>query len=129
MEASELADRVFDVVGPAIGARGAAAPARDEQQWSARKVEFGRVLLQEIYWRDKSTPSLETAVNDYSAGVKNHDAASVLRQQIKKMLESDAALADEVGRMLRARPDGDSAESGAETGTGAEAETIELFKR
>ncbi|NUR61399.1 MAG: hypothetical protein HOV87_22465 [Catenulispora sp.] len=124
MEIPELADRVFAVVGPAIGTSGSAASTREAQRAAAKQVELGRALLQEIYWRDKSVPPLETAVNDYVAGRKNQDAASTLRLRIKKVLESDAALADEVARMLRVRSGGDAAEVDAESDT----ETVELYK-
>ncbi|MEY9857824.1 hypothetical protein ABH935_003437 [Catenulispora sp. GAS73] len=115
MDASQLADRVFQVVGPAIGAYGTAALTRDEEEGAAKKVELGRAILQEIYWRDKNVPPLETAVNDFAAGPKDEDAAAGLRLQMKKVIESDQTLADEVEKMLRGQSPGNNAEADAET--------------
>lgn len=111
MDASTLAKQVFEAVSPAIGAYGTAALTRDEDDHAAAKVELGRAILQEIYWRDKNVPPLETAVTDFAAGPRDEDAASGLRIQIRKVLESDDVLTAEVEKMLRGESSGINAEA------------------
>lgn len=111
VDASTLAKEVFEAVRPAIGAYGTAALTRDEDDHAAKKVELGRAILQEIYWRDKNVPPLETAVTDFSAGPQDEDAASGLRVQIRKVLESDDVLSAEVEKMLRGESAGINAEA------------------
>lgn len=115
MDASELAKEVFAYVRPAIGAYGTAALTTDEHDDAAKQVELGRALLQEIYWRDKNTPPLETAVTDFAAGLKDEDAAVALRLQIKKVLEADDTLSAEVVKMLGGESKGLNAEADADT--------------
>ena len=111
MDASALAKEVFEAVRPAIGAYGTAALTNDEDDKAAAKVERGRAILQEIYWRDKNVPPLETAVTDFSASQQDEDAASGLRVQIRKVLESDDVLSAEVQKMLRGETVGINAEA------------------
>ena len=111
MDTSVLAKEVFEAVRPAINAYGTAALTRDEDEHAAKKVELGRAVLQEIYWRDKNVPPLETAVTDFAAGPRDEDAASGLRIQIRKVLESDTVLSAEVEKMLRGEAIGINAEA------------------
>jgi hypothetical protein len=111
MDASALAKEVFEAVRPAIGAYGTAALTRDEDDHAAKQVELGRAVLQEIYWRDKNVPPLETAVTDFAAGPQDEDAASGLRIQIRKVLEADGVLSAEVEKMLRGESSGINAEA------------------
>lgn len=111
MDASALAKEVFEAVRPAIGAYGTAALTNDEDDKAAAKVERGRAILQEIYWRDKNVPPLETAVTDFAAGLQDEDAASGLRIQIRKVLESDDVLSAEVQKMLSGKAIGINAEA------------------
>jgi hypothetical protein len=113
MDASTLTKDVFEVVRPAIGAYGTAALTRDEDANAAKKVELGRAVLQEIYWRDKNVPPLETAVTDFAAGLQDEDAASGLRVQIRKVLEADEVLSAEVEKMLHGESAGINAEADA----------------
>ena len=111
MDTSVLAKEVFEAVRPAINAYGTAALTRDEDEHAAKKVELGRAVLQEIYWRDKNVPPLETAVTDFAAGPRDEDAASGLRIQIRKVLEADTVLSAEVEKMLRGEAIGINAEA------------------
>lgn len=99
-DGSALAAKVFDAVKPAIDAFGTGALVRDEQKGSSHAVERGRTILQEIYWRDKNVPPLESAVDDFAAGPRDEDAAAGLRLEIKKVLASDDALAADIAKML-----------------------------
>lgn len=104
IDASALATKVFAAVKPAIGAYGTGALVRDEQAHAPHEVELGRQILQEIYWRDKNVPPLESAVNDFAAGSQDEDSAAGLRLEIKKVLAADAALAADIQKMLPADP-------------------------
>jgi hypothetical protein len=101
IDVSALATRVFDAVKPAIDAYGTGALVRDEQKGSPAAAERGREILQEIYWRDKNVPPLESAVTDFAAGPRDEDAAAGLRLEIKKVLASDGALASDIAKMLQ----------------------------
>lgn len=103
-DAAALATKVFDAVKPAIDAYGTGALVRDEQKGSTEAAERGRKILQEIYWRDKNVPPLESAVNDFAAGPRDDDAAAGLRLEIKKVLASDDALAADIEKMVRDAP-------------------------
>jgi hypothetical protein len=122
MDASTLTKEVFEVVRPAIGAYGTAALTRDEDANAAKKVELGRAVLQEIYWRDKNVPPLETAVTDFAAGLQDEDAASGLRLQIRKALEADEVLSAEVEKMLHGESVGINAEADADAAADASQE-------
>ena len=100
VDVSALATKVFDAVKPAIDTMGTGALVRDEQKGSPQAVENGRKILQEIYWRDKNVPPLESAVDDFAAGTRDEDAAAGLRLEIKKVLASDKALAADIAKML-----------------------------
>ena len=113
-DATDLARRVFQAIQPAIGAYGTGALVRDEQPGASADVERGREILQEIYWRDKNVPPLESAVNDFAAGPQDEDAAAGLRLEIKKVLAGDDVLAAEVERMLRGESHGINAEADQE---------------
>lgn len=108
---AELARRVFDAVRPAIGAYGTGALVREETPHAPQDVDRGRRMLQEIYWRDKNVPPLETAVNDFAAGSRDEDAAAALRLEIKKVLAGDETLAREMVEMLRGESEGINAEA------------------
>ena len=120
MDASHLAKEVFDFVSPAIGEYGTGALTTDQHAGADKKVELGRALLQEIYWRDKNVPPLETAVNDFAAGPRDEGAAGELKLQIKKVLEVDDVLAAEVIKMMHGESKGINAAADQET---AERET------
>lgn len=113
-DTADLARQVFDAVRPAIGAYGTGALVREETPHAPEDVDRGRRMLQEIYWRDKNVPPLETAVNDFAAGPRDEDAAASLRVEIKKVLASDETLAQEMVRMLRGESEGINAEADRE---------------
>lgn len=122
MDTTVLAKEVFEAVQPAIDAYGTAALTRDEDKHAEKKVELGRAVLQEIYWRDPNVAPLETAVTDLAAEPRDEDAGSGLRVQIRKVLESDTVLSAEVEKMLHGKAIGINAEAdrdaAAKGGTG-----------
>lgn len=112
---ADLAMQVFDAVRPAIGAYGTGALVHDQTPREPQDVERGREILQEIYWRDKNVPPLESAVNDFAAGPRDEDAAAGLRLEIKKVLAGDDTLSAEVLKMLSGESHGLNAEADQET--------------
>jgi hypothetical protein len=115
-DSADLAHQVFEAIAPAIGAYGTGALVRDEAPNAPQDAERGREILQEIYWRDKNVPPLESAVNDFAAGARDEDAASALRLEIKKVLASDSTLSAEVVKMLRGQSHGTNAEADQDAG-------------
>lgn len=111
LDIADLARQVFEAVRPAIGALGTGALVEDAKPNEPAAVDRGRRILQEIYWRDKNVPPLETAVNDFAAGQKDEDAAASLRLEMKKVLAGDETLATEVVKMLKGESEGINAEA------------------
>jgi hypothetical protein len=116
-DSADLAHQVFEAIAPAIGAYGTGALVRDAAPNAPQDTERGREILQEIYWRDKNVPPLESAVNDFSAGARDEDAAAALRLEIKKVLASDDTLSAEVVKMLRGESHGTNAEADQDAGS------------
>ena len=103
MDPTELAKQVVEVVAPALPAlqaawdgavKGITAKAGDAGR------DVAKALLDKLLPRIKDKPAAREAVEDVAKEPTSDDAKASLRQQLRKLFDSDAQLAQEVSALL-----------------------------
>ncbi|AKJ13114.1 hypothetical protein ABB07_24690 [Streptomyces incarnatus] len=103
-EIVELVEQAGPYLSAAVGAYGAGVLSRAEDAAVETTANLGRRILQAVWRRrgEQGQAELQAAVQDAADDPQDSDAASALRQQLKRALREDAPLRDELAAMLSA---------------------------
>ncbi|WP_433222132.1 hypothetical protein [Microtetraspora malaysiensis] len=96
-----LVNELSPYVLPAVGAYGAAVLAKSQEEAADATVGWGRKILQKIFGIKEADEELPDEVAELAASPDDADLQAVLRVRIRKALEADPELAEEIRRMLR----------------------------
>ena len=75
------------------------------RRFGTQAWEHANALWERLGGRLEQRPAAVEAVRDAAEAPEDDDARAALRLQVRKLLASDQALAEELGRLLAARPD------------------------
>jgi hypothetical protein len=87
-------------ISAAVGAYGGAVLARARDQAADATIGLGRRLLQRIFGHRDAAEPLPEPLADLAANPGDADALAAVRLAIRKALDADPALAEEVRTML-----------------------------
>ncbi|WP_371632985.1 hypothetical protein OG693_18050 [Streptomyces sp. NBC_01259] len=103
-EIVQLVGQIGPYLSTAVTAYGVSVLTRAEDAAVDATANLGQRILQAVWRRrgEQGRTDLEAAVHDVAEDPEDGDAAAALRQQIKRALREDAALREELARMLPA---------------------------
>ncbi|MFF9600937.1 hypothetical protein ACF1GY_01495 [Streptomyces sp. NPDC014684] len=103
-EIVQLVEQAGPYLSTAVGAYGVAVFSRAESAAVDATANLGRRMLQTVWQRRdaQGRAELEAAVQDAAEAPEDADAATAVRQQVKRALREDAELLAELARMLPA---------------------------
>jgi hypothetical protein len=96
----DLAGQLLPYATAAIAAYGTAVLHRAEDDAADATVGAGRRVLQRIFGKQTSGAQLPMPIADVLAAPKDGDASAALRFAIRKALDADLRLRDDVERIL-----------------------------
>lgn len=99
-EIALLASEMTPYISGAVGAYGTAVLVRARDEAADATVGLGRRMLQRIFGTRAEGQELPEPLSDFAADPQDGDALAALRLQIRKALDADPQLADEVRAML-----------------------------
>jgi hypothetical protein len=99
-EATALAAEMTPYISAAIGAYGGAVLARVRDSAADATVGLGRQLLQRIFGHRSAEEPLPEPLADLTAEPDDGDALAAVRLAIRKALDADPALEEEIRAML-----------------------------
>jgi hypothetical protein len=102
-ELAVLVGQVSPYVSAAVGAYGGAVLAKANDQAASATVGLGRRILQRVFGT-RAAGDVPAPVADLAASPDDADLQAALRVAIRKALEADAALADDLRGLLAAAP-------------------------
>ncbi|MDH2429016.1 hypothetical protein [Sphaerisporangium sp. TRM90804] len=99
MTMTELAAAATAYVAEAVNAYGLAVFTRAQDDAAGATVNLGHRILRRLFRRGDA-PELEEAVRELDGNHDDEDLRAVVRVQLRKLLASDAELAQDLRRML-----------------------------
>ncbi|CAM5472300.1 hypothetical protein GCM10010299_20820 [Streptomyces tanashiensis] len=100
MDAGLTAAEVTPYVVTAISAYGTAVLTRAGDQAADATVSLGREILERFTRRNRRRTELESAVRDVAEDPQDVDSQAALRGQLRRILEGDPELGDELAALL-----------------------------